>query len=174
MGLQDPKEMWEKLKSVCTEVGQGVVYLILQELFDYPSNNKPKRYDKLVMQVFAKVKYLCKRLRSAITPGRDLWDMIAIVIALKSLHRDFDTTTASLLKTGNKSIDEIQSILQSQKAINLSKQATGDIGDLAMAFRDKDSKRKVNSDDECYNYHKFGHFGRDCFLPDRRQQNKNT
>ena len=39
------------------------------------------------------------------TPGRDLWDTIAIVIALDSLHDDFDTTTASLLEEGNKTID---------------------------------------------------------------------
>ncbi len=45
------------------------------------------------------------------TPGRDLWDTIAIVIALDSLHEDFDMTTASLLETGDKMIDEIQSIL---------------------------------------------------------------
>ena len=174
MNLKNPKEMWEKLKSVCTEVGQGVVYLILLELFHYPSNNKPKEYEKPVMQVFAKVKYLCKRLRSAITPGRDLWDTIAIVIAFDSLHQDFDTTTASLLETGDKSIDEIQSIFQSKEAKNLSKRATGDARDLAMAFRDKGSKRKANSNDECYNCQKFGHFGRDCFFPDRRQQNRNT
>lgn len=45
------------------------------------------------------------------TPHRDLWDIIAIVIALDSLHNNFDTTTASLLETRNKSINEIQSIL---------------------------------------------------------------
>ena len=49
MDLKDPKEMWEKLKSVYTEVGQRVVYSILQELFYYPSNNKPKGYDKPAM-----------------------------------------------------------------------------------------------------------------------------
>ena len=150
------------------------MYSILQELFYYPSNNKPKEYDKLVMQVFAEVKYLYKRLCSAITPGQDLWDTIVIIIVLESLHQDFDTTTASLLEMGDKSIDEIQSIFQSKKAKNLSKRATGNTGDLTMAFRDKGSKRKANSNDECYNCHKFGHFGRDCFLPDRRQQNRNT
>ena len=72
MDLKDLKEMWEKLKSVFIKVGQGVVYSILQKLFHYPSNNKPKGYDKPVMQVFAEVKYLCKRLRSAITLSRDL------------------------------------------------------------------------------------------------------
>ena len=107
MDLKDPKEMWDKLKSICTEVGQGVVYSILQELLHYPKITKPKGYEKPVMQIFAEVKYLCKRLRSAMTPGRDLWDTIAIVIALDSLHEDFDTTTASLLETGDKTIDQI-------------------------------------------------------------------
>ena len=44
------------------------------------------------------------------TLGQDLWDIITIVIALDLLHEDFDTTTASLLKTGDKTIDQIQSI----------------------------------------------------------------
>ena len=168
--IKDPKQMWDKLKSVCTEMGQGVVYSILQELFHYPSITKPKGYEKSVIQIFAEIRYLCKRLRTAMTPNRDLWDTIAIVIALDSLHQDFDTTTASLLETGDKTIDEIQSILQSKEAKNLSKRATGNTGELAMAFRDKGApgKRKATNEYECYNCHKFGHFGRDCFLPDRR------
>ena len=78
------------------------------------------------MQIFIKVKYLCKRLCTAMTLNRDLWDMIAIVIALDSLHKDFDTTTANLLETDNMTIDQIQSILQSKEAKNLSKHAIGD------------------------------------------------
>lgn len=53
MDLEDPKDMWTKLKSICSEVGQGVVYSILQELPNYPRINKPKGYDKPVMQIFA-------------------------------------------------------------------------------------------------------------------------
>ncbi len=141
MDLKDSKEMWDKLKSICTKVGQGVVYSILQKLLYYPKITKPKEYEKPVMQIFAVVKYLCKRLRTAMTPGWDLWDTIAIVIALDSLHKDFNTTTASLLETGDKTIDEIQSILQSKEAKNLSKRATGDIRDLAMTFRVKGPQR---------------------------------
>ena len=107
------------------------------------------------------------------TPGRDLWETIAIVIALNSLHNNFDTTTASLLETREKTIDKIQIILQSKKTKNLSKQATGNTRDLTMAFRDKSPKRKANNDDECYNCHKFGHFAQDYFFPDRRL-NRNT
>ncbi len=55
MDIKDPKQMWNKLKSVCPEVGQEVVYLIVQELFHYPSITKPKGYKKSVMQIFAEV-----------------------------------------------------------------------------------------------------------------------
>lgn len=72
MDLEDPKDIWDKLKSICSEIGQGVVYSILQELLNYPKINKPKGYDKPVMQIFAEVKYLCKRFRTAMTPNRDL------------------------------------------------------------------------------------------------------
>lgn len=98
---------------------------------------------------------------------------MVIVVALDSLHEDFDTTTASPLKAGDKTIDQIQSIFQLKEVKNLSKRATGDTGDLAMTFRDKSPRRKANSNEECYNYHKFGHFERDCFLPDKKL-NRNT
>lgn len=38
-------------------------------------------------------------------PGRELWDMIAIVIILNSLYEDFDTTITSFLEISNKMID---------------------------------------------------------------------
>ncbi len=81
--------------------------LILQEFIYYPKINKLKGYKKLIIQIFAEVKYLYKQLRSAMTPGRDLWNMIAIVIALNSMHKDFDMTTANLLETGDKTINQI-------------------------------------------------------------------
>lgn len=150
MDFKDPKEMWDKLKSICTKVGQEVVYSILQELPNYPKINKSKGYKKAIMQIFAKVKYLYKCLWTAITQGQDLWDTIAIVIALDSLHKNFDTITVSLLEIGDKTIDQIQSILQSKEAKNISKQATGKgISNHAMAFRNNNAlKKKANSYEE--------------------------
>lgn len=104
------------------------------------------------------------------TLGRDLWDMIVNVIALDSLHDNFNTITASLLEAGNKTIDQIQRILQSNKVKNISKQVTRGTSDLAMVFRDSGNapKRKANSYKEYYNCHNLRHFGRNCPLLDKQ------
>ena len=125
------------------------------------------------MSIFAEVRFLIKRLRAAITPNRDIWDSIAIVIVLDSLHDDFETTTASMLERGDKTIDEIQQILASAEAKFISKRATRVTGDLAMMSKDRNStKRKASSEDKCFNCGKLGHRGRDCTLPDQRKRNK--
>lgn len=36
---REPHEMWKKLQAVCSQVGQGVIYSILQELLTYPKIN---------------------------------------------------------------------------------------------------------------------------------------
>lgn len=79
--------------------------------------------------------------------NRDLWNTIAIMIILDSLYEDFDTITVSLLETSNKTINQIQNILQSKEAKNLSKRAIEATKDLAMAFynRDRNGKRKANT-----------------------------
>lgn len=89
----------------------------------------------MVSSVFAEVRFLTKRLKAAITPGKDIWDIIAIVVALDSLHNDFEPTIASMLESGEKPIEEIYQILASAKAKLKSKRATGVISDLAMISR---------------------------------------
>lgn len=63
------------------------------------------------MQIFAEVYYLYKRFCTSMTSGWNIWDIIAIVITPDILHNNFHTTTASLLKTRDKKINQIQSIL---------------------------------------------------------------
>lgn len=78
---------------------------------------------------------LTKCFKAALTPNEDIYNSIAIVIALDSIYNNFDIKRSSLLKTSNKAIDEIQQIQFLAKAKNLSKQATGVINKLAMAFQ---------------------------------------
>lgn len=60
--------------------------------------------------------------------------LLAIIIALESLHKNFNIITTSLLKIGNKTIHQIQSILLSKKAKNLNKQIIKSVGNQAMTF----------------------------------------
>lgn len=113
------------------------------------------------MQIFVELQYLYKQLQTVMTPNQDLWDTITIVIALNTLHKDFKTTTASLSKTSDKTIDEIQSILQCKETKNISKFATRRTGELTITFKDN-NKWKAMSHEKCFNCHKLGHFGRDC------------
>ena len=111
MDFKDPKDIWKRLQNICIEVGQRVVYLILQELLHYPAANKPKKYEKSEIENFAEVQYLCKHLKAVMTKIRDPFETIAIVIVLDTLYDDYDTTTASIFKTRNKSIDKVFAII---------------------------------------------------------------
>lgn len=89
-----------------------------------------------------------------------------MVVILNTLYKNFDTIIASLLKTKNKTINEIQNILQTKKAKNISKHVTGGTKELAIAFRD--NKKKPASYDECYNCYKLRQFGKYCLHPNKR------
>lgn len=79
---KNPKKIWDQLKYICIEIGQRVIYFILQELLHYPKIIKSKKYKKPVMQIFAKIEYLCKYLHKAMILIRDPKDMIAIIFHL--------------------------------------------------------------------------------------------
>ena len=81
----------------------------------------------------------------------------------------------NFLETRNKSIDKIQSILQSKETKNMSKRTIGGMGELTMIIKDNINslKRKANSNKKCFNYHKLGHFERDCPYLDKKYQLSN-
>lgn len=64
-----------------------------------------------MVEIFAKVLYLCKYLMIIITKGKDSFEIITIVITLNMLHDNYNTTSASMLETKNKSINEIFAII---------------------------------------------------------------
>lgn len=130
---------------------------------------KPKEYKKPIIQIFAKIKYFYKCFQIVMTSRQDFWDTITIVITLDFLHKDFNTTIISLLKIGDKIINQIQTILQSKKAKNISKKAIKrGIGYLAITFKDNSTfKKKANTYKEYYNCHKLEHFRKNCLLFNR-------
>ena len=48
------------LKKIYSEVGQDVVYFVLQEILNYPHIYKPKEYNKSILEIFIGVRFLCK------------------------------------------------------------------------------------------------------------------
>ena len=132
IGERDPHRSWETLRRVCSQIGQGVVYSILKELLNYPRVVKPLGYEKRANTIFAEVKQLVQRLQSAVTEHQTIWDSITLVVALDSLHDDFEITTTPLLHSGDKDLEEIQQIVTSTEAANMAKRASGQTADLAM------------------------------------------
>lgn len=104
------------------------------------------------------------------TEERDLFEIITIVIALDILYNDFDTTIASMLETGNKSINEIFTIIQSKEAKFKNKQAIKNIVDAVLTFCVFPPKKKATYDNLCYNCHQKGYFGQNYSFPDCRRK----
>lgn len=107
INTNNSKNKYDMLKRIFSEVGQEIVYLVLQEILNYPRIHKLKRYIKPEVEIFAEIRLLCKRLKTRMIVGHDGFDTIAIVIILNTLYSDFEATIASILKTGNKIIKEI-------------------------------------------------------------------
>lgn len=64
------------------------------------------------------------------------------MIVLDLLNDNFDTIITSLLESRNKTINQIQSILQLRKTKNISKCITRATRDLEMAFKNNNSPKK--------------------------------
>ena len=89
----------------------------------------------MILSIFTDVQILTKQLMTIVTPNHNIYNSITIVIVFDSIYNNFESKTSSLLETGDKTIDEIQQILYSAKAKNLSKRATNVTNDLAMLFK---------------------------------------
>lgn len=61
--------MWQKLESVYYKISQKIVHSIYQEIPTYVKSNKPWGCEKYIESVFAKVQFLTKQLKAALTPN---------------------------------------------------------------------------------------------------------
>lgn len=111
-------------------------------------------YEKKAIIIFAEVKQLVQYFQSAITEYCTIWNSITLVVALNSLHDDFEITIVPLLHSGNKDLKKIQQIITSTKVANMAKQATSQITDLTMMAKKKTDSRqqfqKPKNNEECF------------------------
>ena len=83
-----------------------------------------------------------QHLQSAVMEHCTIWDNIILVVALDSLHDNFEMTIAPLFHSNDKYLKEIQQIVTSTKVANMTKRATGQIADLAMIAKKRTNSRQ--------------------------------
>ena len=116
---------------------------------------KPLGYEKKATTIVVKVKQLVQRLQSAVTEHQTIWDSITLVVALDSLHNNFEMTTVPFLHYGDKDLEKIQQVVTSIKTANMAKQAIGQTADLAMIAKKRSDgqqqPQKPKPNKKCFN-----------------------
>jgi len=85
-----------------------VIYVMLNELFEYVVINKIKHYIKSVNVIFNDVKSLIKRLKTIVRDDRDIWNNIHIIIIFNSLSLKYDIIKAYIITLKEMQIQKIQ------------------------------------------------------------------
>ena len=141
-------------------------------MLNYPRVAKPLGYEKKAITIIAEVKQLVQRLQSTVIKQRTIWESITLVVALDSLHDDFEMTTVPLLHSDDKDLEEIQQIVTSTEAAKLAKRAVGATTNLAMMAKKKQLEKypaKPKTNKECFNCRKKGYYARDCYTSNKRK-----
>ncbi|SLM33337.1 hypothetical protein LPUS_01809 [Lasallia pustulata] len=125
-GIEEIAEIWNKLKTTCSKVGQGVVYAILNELFGYASANKSKGYTKSVNPIFGD-------------------DDIHIVVALGALSPEYDNNKAHITTSKELQVQEVQQYMASEEVRINSDRQVGVEPELAMGMQNRGRPMAHNS-----------------------------
>ena len=105
-------------------------------------------------------------MQLAVTKQRTIWENIILIIALDSLHNNFEMTTAFPLYSDDKNLEDIQEIVKSSKVANLVKCIVKVIMDLTLLAKKKQSKRaamKSKLGEKCFNYGKKSHYTKEYY-----------
>lgn len=86
-----------------------------------------------------------------------------MVIAIDSLHNDFEITTASLFHSNDKNLEGIQQIVTSTKAAIMARQVIGAIAELIIMIKKTRLERSDSKlNEEYFNYKKKCYYARNC------------
>lgn len=103
------------------------------------------------MSISVDMRFVIKWLQVAIIQNHDIWNNIAITVALNFLYNNFKSTTTIMLEHSDKTINKIQQILAFAEAKSISNQAIGVIGDLVIMSKGW-TKRKATKKNKCLNW----------------------
>lgn len=88
---------------------------------------------------------------------------MTLVVALDSLHGNFEMIIALFFYFSDKNLKGIQQIVISTKAANLIKHVVGAIINLTMIAKKKQLERNHSRpNEECFNYRKKNYYMKDC------------
>lgn len=80
INIKNSNDMQDTFQRISSKVSHGVIYSVLQEILNYTRINGPKEYDQTIVEIFAKVHFIRKQVKVAMSAERDPFDIIAIVI----------------------------------------------------------------------------------------------
>ncbi|ERF73240.1 hypothetical protein EPUS_08791 [Endocarpon pusillum Z07020] len=171
--INNPRLIWNHLKSVCSQAGQGVIYASLRELFSHPANYKPFGLEKSINARVSELSAIVKRIRTAVNPTRDIWEDIQIIQLLEGLPTQFDSKKEHILNQKDMKLADVQQILASEEVRINADLKTGLLSEVAMSVRFRSRQRKNLAEIQCYNYDELGHFARDCKLAKQTERSTN-
>ena len=182
-GIVNPKTVWDTLKQICSQAGQGMVLTTLNQLLSQSANLKAKGFEVNIATRCGQASATARRLAGAVANPDDLWDAIKMAVVLQRLPSEYDHTVASILTTGDKKFSQVQQILGAEEQRIQMDREGGVKADLAMRVAHGKTPRGRQTEASgatCYSCNKQGHFSKDCWhnpvsaryrsvLPSKRQ-----